>query len=168
MFQRPKFFPDGLPSWAISAAAISPEVTRRCAAREATKGDALTRTEQAVESRRIWAELGMIKTDAIRIALGRLARTADIPQLHTPKVFRHLFATTLQEGRVDPLIRNELLGHIPEDGPRSGGGLGMTANYTHTRLETKRNQLELAFADHPLIRVLAERRSKLPPSSFET
>jgi len=32
---------------------------------------------------------------------------------HTaPKMLRHMFATTLQEGRVDPLIRNELMGHV--------------------------------------------------------
>lgn len=160
LFQRPKFSADALPSWATSAVSVAQEVTRRCTACEATTGDALARTEQAVESRRIWSDLGLIKTDAIRVALGRLAKRTETPQLNTPKVFRHLFATTLQEGRVDPLIRNELLGHIPEDGPRSGGGLGMTANYTHTRLTTKRSQLELAFADHPLIRVLNERGSK--------
>ncbi len=159
LFQRPKFSVERMPSWTLSAASVAQELTRRCTARESIKGEALTRTEQAAESRHIWSELGIVKTDAIRIALGRLARKSEIPQLHTPKVFRHLFATTLQEGRVDPLIRNELLGHMPEEGPRSGGGLGMTANYTHTRLTTKRSQLELAFADHPLVRVLNEKGS---------
>ncbi len=161
LFQRPRFSADQLPSWTISSASAAQEASRRCTARETTKRDALTRTEQAIESRRIWSELGMIKTDAIRIALGRLARRTETPQLNTPKVFRHLFATTLQEGRVDPLIRNELLGHMPEDGPRSGGGLGMTANYTHTRLETKRSQLESAFVELPMLQVLSMRMAAL-------
>ena len=40
----------------------------------------------------------------------------------------------MQDANIDPLIRNELLGHSP-------GGLGMTTRYTQTRPETKRNQL---------------------------
>ena len=78
-------------------------------------------------------------------------------ELLTPKLFRHLFATILQAGRVDPLIRNELLGHIPEDGPRSGGGLGMTANYTHTHIETKREQMQAAFHKRLLWTVIEKR-----------
>jgi integrase len=101
----------------------------------------------------------MIKTDRLRQRLRQLAQKQHVPELETPKVFRHLFATLLQERRVDPLIRNELMGHIPEEGARSGGGLGMTANYTHTVLETKRQQLEAAFAEHPLREVLSSRLS---------
>ena len=46
---------------------------------------------------------------------------------------------------MDPLIRNELMGHAAAGG-KGGGGLGMTAVYTHTRPETKRRQLEAAMA----------------------
>ena len=102
----------------------------------------------------------MVKTDQIRNRLMRCSRTSGIHELATPKIFRHMFATTLQEGRVDPLIRNELLGHIPEDGPRSGGGLGMTANYTHTRIETTRAQLEATFQQCPIWNLLEKRLRK--------
>jgi hypothetical protein len=59
---------------------------------------------------------------------------------------RHTFATILQDANVDPLIRNELMGHVPAISPAPGAGLGMTAVYTHTRPETKRRQLENALA----------------------
>lgn len=98
--------------------------------------------------------MGMIKTDRLRQRLRQLAHKQHVPELGMPKVFRHLFATFLQERRVDPLIRNELMGHIPEEGARAGGGLGMTANYTHTTLETKRQQLQMAFEGHPLTNLL--------------
>ena len=62
-----------------------------------------------------------------------------------PKSWRHTFATLLQDTNVDPLIRQLTLGHKPT----SGGGLGMTANYTHTRLETQRAQIEQALRHWP-------------------
>jgi hypothetical protein len=42
---------------------------------------------------------------------------------------------------VDPLIRQQVMGHKPT----LNGGLGMTANYTHTRPETQREQVEGAL-----------------------
>jgi integrase len=160
LFQRCRFRAENMPAWAHSAKSAMQELRGRSESREAAREDVLTRVEQAAESRKIWTEMGMIKPDVIRIALGRLAVRTQTPELSTPKMFRHLFATALQEGRVDPLIRNELLGHIPEDGPRTGGGLGMTANYTHTRLETKREQLDTAFVAHPILQVLNVRIQK--------
>jgi hypothetical protein len=50
-----------------------------------------------------------------------------------------------------PLIRNELMGHVPAGLSAPGGGLAMTAVYTHTRPETKRRQLENAFANRAVI-----------------
>jgi hypothetical protein len=52
----------------------------------------------------------------------------------------------LQEGRVDPLIRNELMGHVAAGERTAGHGLAMTAVYTHTRPETRRQQLDEALA----------------------
>ena len=57
------------------------------------------------------------------------------------KSWRHSFATLLQDANVDPLIRQQTLGHRPT----TGSGLGMTANYTHTRRETHREQVERAL-----------------------
>lgn len=68
---------------------------------------------------------------------------------------RHGFATALQDTNVDPLIRNELMGHAPSGFGLSGTGLGMTAVYTHTRPETKRKQLEEALANRPASRFAA-------------
>ena len=54
------------------------------------------------------------------------------PESTCPKSWRHTFATLLQDANVDPLIRQQVMGHKPT----LTGGLGMTANYTHTRPET--------------------------------
>jgi hypothetical protein len=64
---------------------------------------------------------------------------------------RHSFATALQDANVDPLVRNELMGHAPAYLGMYGGSLGMTAVYTHTRPETKRRQLEHALANRSAI-----------------
>ncbi|MGO8745943.1 MAG: hypothetical protein ACLQNE_08125 [Thermoguttaceae bacterium] len=49
---------------------------------------------------------------------------------------------------VDPLIRQITLGHAPEGGA-PGGGPGMTAVYTHTRLETQRREILRAVRLRP-------------------
>jgi integrase len=79
----------------------------------------------------------------------RISKQIGLPALTSPKALRHLFATSLQDGNVDPIIRCEIIGHSIG---RSGGGLGMTANYTHTRPETKRRQLEQAQANRSAVR----------------
>lgn len=69
-----------------------------------------------------------------------------LPAFTCPKVFRHLFATSLQDANVDPLIRNQLMGHAPpQGGGKASGALGMTAVYTHSRPETVRRQLTQAL-----------------------
>jgi hypothetical protein len=78
-----------------------------------------------------------------------LTRAIGVPACTAPKLFRHQFATALQEGRVDPLIRNLLMGHAPAVERTPGHGLGMTAVYTHSRPETCRQQLEAAPAGRP-------------------
>ena len=67
----------------------------------------------------------------------RLTRAIGLPGCTAPKVLRHQFATALQEGRVDPLVRNLLMGHAAAGDAGAGHGLGMTAVYTHTRPETR-------------------------------
>jgi site-specific recombinase XerD len=73
-------------------------------------------------------------------------------EVTAPKTLRHTFATVLQDANVDPLVRNELMGHAPSYVGALAGGLGMTAIYTHTRPETKRRQLEGAVADRAIVK----------------
>ena len=89
----------------------------------------------------------------VRVEFMRAARAAGLAGQTAPKVFRHQFATVLQEGRVDPLVRNLLMGHAAAGARAPGHGLGMTAVYTHTRPETVREQLLAAFAGRPVLAV---------------
>jgi len=88
----------------------------------------------------------VIRTNFIRVmsALGH-------PEATCPKSWRHSFATLLQDANVDPLIRQITLGHRPS----TGVGLGMTGNYTHTRPETQRAQIEAALRMWPQSLTLA-------------
>jgi integrase len=104
-------------------------------------------------ARVVWRDSGAVRTDRIRHEFMRITRRIGLPELTAPKSLRHLFATCLQDGNVDPLIRCELMGHTSS---RSGGGLGMTANYTHTRPETRRRQLESAFRERAAIQCAIE------------
>lgn len=157
LFVRPRFTSTKMPTWATDARHARTELQRRQVEREVALERSLDRREMAALVPRLWLDMGMVKPDFIRTCLMRLSSRTKVAELATPKTFRHLFATTLQEGRVDPLVRNELLGHIPEDGNRSGGGLGMTAQYTHTRADTKRDQLVYAFRQHPIVLLASER-----------
>jgi hypothetical protein len=122
------------------------ELQRRLGEREENTPRPLTRDERAGTARKLWHEVGAVREDRIRLEFIRLTRSIGFPGCTAPKALRHLFATTLQEGRVDPLIRNELMGHVAAGERTSGHGLAMTAVYTHTRPETRRQQLEAALA----------------------
>ena len=88
----------------------------------------------------------MIRTEFLGLTL-RIGRA----EITAPKTFRHTFATILQDANVDPLIRNELMGHAPAGVSLPGAGLAMTAVYTHTRPETKRQQLEGAMSNRQAV-----------------
>ena len=134
-------------------AALERELSRRVAVREAEAGAPLARAERGWLARRLWQDLGAVKGDRIRSEFMRLTRGIGLPGCTAPKVLRHLFATALQEGRVDPLIRNELMGHVAAGQRTAGHGLAMTAVYTHTRPETRRQQLEAALAPRVAVAV---------------
>jgi integrase len=143
-----------LPSLASAGwMALEGELSRRMAVREAESGQPLTRAERGRLSRRMWRELGAVKGDRIRTEFMRLTQGIGLPGLTAPKMLRHLFATALQEGRVDPLIRNELMGHVAAGQRTAGHGLAMTAVYTHTRPETRRQQLEEALGPRAAVAV---------------
>jgi integrase len=125
-------------------------------------GGPLSPADLLRQARRLWQQMGAVREDRVRTEFMRL--TAHIGQSsHTaPKMLRHLFATSLQEGRVDPLIRNELLGHVAQGAGTAGHGLAMTAVYTHTRPETRRQQLEAALAHRPAVAVAQARLQRKP------
>ena len=104
----------------------STELTSRLAVRQAAKT--------------IWRDWGAVKYDYLRHQFKGLMKKIERPDITTIKTCRHNFATCLQDANVDPLIRNELLGHSP-------AGLGMTTRYTQTRPETKRKQLLAALEE---------------------
>jgi site-specific recombinase XerD len=136
-----------------SRMSLEKELARRIAEREAEAGQALGRSEQGRLARTLWRDLGAVKGDRVRTEFLRATRRLGLPGWTAPKVLRHQFATALQEGRVDPLIRNELMGHVAAGDRAAGHGLAMTAVYTHTRPETRRQQLEAALADRPALAV---------------
>lgn len=100
--------------------------------------------------------MGAVEIEAMRHEFGHVTASVGLAAVKAPKTLRHAFAPTLQDGKVDPLIRNELMGHVPAKSRSPGGGLAMTAVYTHSRPETKRRQLEDAFRQRPALQAAAE------------
>lgn len=88
----------------------------------------LSRKERSRIARTVWKDAGLIKTEMIRKEFMRLTKHIDCPEMTAPKMLRHLFATTLQEGNVDPLVRCELMGHSVAANSNATHGLEMTAN----------------------------------------
>jgi integrase len=133
--------------------AMEEELRRRVREREEGVGRPLTRTEWARAARKLWWDVGAVREDRVRLEFIRLTRSMALPGCTAPKALRHQFATALQEGRVDPLIRNELMGHVGAGERTAGHGLAMTAVYTHTRPETRRQQLEAALTGRSAVTV---------------
>jgi site-specific recombinase XerD len=132
---------------------IEQELAVRIAAAEVASGQSPARPEQARLARAVWRDWGAVKADRLRTEFRRLTSRIGLPACTAPKLLRHGFATALQEGRVDPLIRNELMGHVTSGARTAGHGLAMTAVYTHTRPETRRQQLEAALSQRPAVAV---------------
>jgi integrase len=109
--------------------------------RRAAEGRPLTRTEDAALAKKLWWDAGAVKADQVRQVFVRVTAAIGHPESTCPKSWRHTFATLLQDANVDPLLRQQVLGHRAT----LSGGLGMTANYTHTRPETGREQVERAL-----------------------
>lgn len=129
-----------------SLPALQRELAARIRRREAGSDSALTRIDGLEVSTTIWRDLGALENDLVRRKFMRVTSGIGMDEFTAPKTLRHAFATILQDANVDPLIRNELMGHVPAGLSAPGGGLAMTAVYTHTRPETKRRQLENAFS----------------------
>lgn len=128
--------------------------------------EAISRFERSRICRQVWRDAGAIKIERLRMEFIRICRRIGADHLTAPKMLRHLFATGLQDANVDPLIRNELMGHVPA-GSKGGMSLGMTANYTHTRPETRRRQLQSALecrsATSVMVDWLTRQNNKIQP-----
>ena len=121
------------------------------------------RQDVEAAAKTVWRDIGALKEDWIRKEFMRVTSQVGMPEVTAPKTLRHSFATYLQDANVDPLIRNELMGHAPGSAAIGQTGLGMTAVYTHTRPETKRKQLEDALSGRPsasLLRVWLNTRGQ--------
>ena len=126
---------------------------------ETDQGRPSSREEQALVCRGVWRDAGAVRAEAIRKSFIRSTRAIGLPQATCPKSWRHTFATQLQDANVDPLIRHLTLGHKPTHDARSA--LGMTACYSHSRMVTRKREIEralrlwpevLEFASHWAVR----------------
>ena len=140
-----------------SRKSLEQEVSKRLLLQEKMHDASLTRIDRQEVTRTIWRDLGALKEDWIRKDFMLLTKAIGLPETTAPKTLRHTFATALQDANVDPLIRNELMGHAPAGLGLSGRSLGMTAVYTHTRPETKRRCLETAFVERPALKYACHR-----------
>lgn len=135
-----------------SAADLEGALYDQIAAEERRLARSLDRKERLSAAKSLWWEIGAMREDRLRLEFMNVTAKIGLPQVTMPKVLRHLFATTLQDGNVDPLIRNQLMGHVPAIANSARGGLGMTSVYTHSRPETMRKQMGEAFAARPVVR----------------
>ena len=130
------------------------ELERLLKSRRTQEGRAISRVEEARLANSMWWDAGAVKADAIRTSFVRVMATIGHPESTCPKSWRHTFATLLQDANVDPLIRQQVMGHQPT----TSSGLGMTGKYTHTRPETLRAQIEAAMRQCPAsLRLSADR-----------
>src|SRR5262245_55150373 len=91
------------------------ELERICAeARRRAEGP-LSRGDIQKFARQVWWDAGTVKADAVRHSFVRIMDAIDHPEATCPKSWRHSFATLLQDANVDPLIRQQTLGHKPTD-----------------------------------------------------
>jgi integrase len=168
VFRRRKFVRGCEPPLkGMNVGQLEGELASRIATRETGIERSLSRHAQLNEARTLWRDVGAIKTDRVRVEFMRLTSRIGLAATTAPKLLRHLFATGLQEANVDPLVRNELMGHSPGDSRGNGTGLGMTAVYTHTRPETRRKQLESALLCRPAVPVAQAWLARINSSSEE-
>jgi len=135
---------------------IVTELGNRVSSEETQLGRPASRAEILRQARHVWRDAGAITPKRVRSEFIKVAKEIGMPEQTSPKMLRHLFATSLQEGNVDWLVRMELMGHSPGRSGR-GGSREMTSRYTHTRDATRRMQLTEALQDRPAARVARER-----------
>lgn len=105
-------------------------------------GTDLNRTQKLRLAQSVWRDAGALDPDQIRTSFIRIAKRCGLEDATCPKSWRHTFATLLQDANVDPLLRQITLGHQPSG---SGGELGMTGVYTHSRPATHAREIDRAL-----------------------
>jgi len=149
VFLRRRFEKDPPPALChLDARQLQEVLANNVASQETNMGESMSRTGAHRAAQKLWRDMGAIRADRLRIQFMHVTHAIGLPDLTAPKTLRHLFATALQDANVDPLIRNQLMGHAPITGA-ARGGLGMTGHYTHTRPDTMRRQLESALRSRP-------------------
>ena len=141
------------------------ELLRRIATQQQACDGEVNRKQQQCLSRKVWRDLGAIREDWIRLEFMQITKAIELSGITAPKTLRHCFATMLQDANVDPLIRNEVMGHSPASTFDGAHSLGMTGVYTHTQPETSRRQLCSALSDRLSIQCGAEWLSRRDPSN---
>jgi integrase len=144
----PVFVPERLVGRTARLVGDRQELGRVCEERQQaarSEDQPLSRAAAQKIARKMWWDAGAVKADAVRNSLIRVMQASGHPEATCPRSWRHTFATVLQDANVDPLIRQQVMGHRPA----AGGGLDMTAKYTHTRPETLRQQVEHALRAWP-------------------
>jgi integrase len=133
-------------------AGLEHELALRVRRQEGERTEPLSRTHRQQIADTIWRDIGAVDNDMVRREFIDIMQRIGLGQITAPKTLRHCFATILQDANVDPLVRNELMGHVPAARSMPGAGLAMTAVYTHTRPETKRRQLEDAVVNRGAVK----------------
>lgn len=144
----------GPPLGGQPAKSLCMEIARRVDRFELDYGRKPDREELLGVHRTLWRDMGAIKADHVRVNFIRLTRQVGAGEITAPKSLRHMFATCLQDANVDPLIRNQVMGHVPAGAGSFNTALGMTGVYTHTRPETLRRQVLGALQARPALDAL--------------
>jgi integrase len=152
VFLRPLFEGDGAKA---DRAALGQRLEKRISSHCERVGREPTRVERSGLANQTWIEAGALDPDQVRRSFIRIANRAGMAGVTCPKSWRHTFATLLQDANVDPLLRQLTLGHKPAG---SGGALGMTAVYTHSRPETHAAEIQRAMRYWPDSLFLARQR----------
>lgn len=148
VFIRERFDVDSAGALSGNCRTLTITAQRRLATLETRFGRAPTRAEAAASHQSVWRDAGAVDVGRIRTTFVAAARIAGLPDVATcPKSWRHTFATLLQEANVDPLIRQETLGHKPLSADASA--LGMTGVYTHTTPELQKREINRALLLRP-------------------
>ncbi len=169
LFLRRRFVSGAQPTIdEASSNRLERELTDHVARRETELQWTLSRRERLALSRHLWSDAGAVKSDRLRTEFLRITQAIGQSHQTAPKVFRHLFTTSLQDANVDPLIRCELMGHSTGASSAIGNGVGMTANDTHSRLETKRKQLEATIEVRPVVELASRWCSRMKSTTTES
>ena len=151
VFRRPCFIGEHSECAAADVRQLIKILNRRESA-AAQAGSGLTRAHKLRLAHSVWRDAGALDPDQIRTSFIRIANRCNLEDATCPKSWRHTFATLLQDANVDPLLRQITLGHQPAG---SGGVLGMTGIYTHSRPTTHAREIERAIQTWPEILTLA-------------